>query len=96
MTKKVYYFKKDKLPTGFSPAIITRFMDEKRLGEFWKEYQAARKTDRMTMEPTKLHYKLASDAKKLGKKEAAKINKIGEDKVYYAIRRVAVWEFLKD
>lgn len=86
---------KGEYPRTFSADVLLRTLGPKEMKAMWEKYQANRLRKHLA-EPTKLHYSLA-EARKLGgtAKAIATKYKVKEHQVHEALKRVAVWEYLK-
>lgn len=97
MTTKDFYIGKEKVPSHWGMAVMTRAFDEKALKGLWETYKNARLTaGGAYKEPTELQKKIAAYAKKTRHKHTAIA---AEFKVKYhvvkaALEKVAVWEYL--
>lgn len=94
--KKYIQVGKEKLGRAMSTVVLLRALGEKELLATWELYKQNRHHGSVK-EPTPLQYKLA-EAKKKGESgpDIAKKFSVESHHVYEAIKRVAMWNYLKD
>lgn len=99
MTKTDYYVRDKKLPSGFDTKIIMRMFENDEVGmlAFLESYNDHKIVlTRFAEEPSEEQYLIAK-MRKDGKTTAdiARERGVGNAQVMNAIKRVAVWEYLK-
>ena len=83
------------LPGALNMTVLARAYKEKDLKTIWETYKNARLNQRTPMEPTEAQIKYAKIAKQMGNmQKAARDLKVEYHVVHYAVRRVAIWEYL--
>lgn len=85
------------LPGALNTNILMRAFKEKELLSIWGLYERAKKTSRASLPPSEMQVKLAEEyLKGTSVKDIAKKYHLKNDgvEVYYAIRRVAMYEFM--
>lgn len=84
-----------KIPTSFQSRILMRFMTESQMTTFYNQYLDAQIRVHGTSMPSELQFKIAKEAKASGIPAAEKKHSVKRQQVYQAIRRVAMYEFMK-
>jgi transcriptional regulator with GAF, ATPase, and Fis domain len=98
MARKNIYLGEDKLPYQISVAILMRAFKESEMKSIWESYKEARIKSRAMTEPSEAQFKIAKTFKEHGGdlRSSAKALRITPAEVSYAVKRVAVWEFVKE
>ncbi len=90
-TRRYFEIGKSKFNLQYDTVVLARFMDEKSLIGFQESYDNAKISRSAMTEPKDVHLKLAMETLTSSPTAIAKKHKINVANVYYATKRVALW-----